>query len=242
MAQTKRLLKKGNEAYLAYMMNTKKEVPDIHDIPLVNEFEDVFLKDLPGLPPNREIEFSIQLAPGTAPVSKTPYRLAPVKMKELASQLQELLDKGMIRPSVSPWGASVLFIKKKYGSMRLCIDYRELNKLTIKNRLLPELAEKIRICLEKKMNEEREILTGEECLCFSGYCLCLRGDFIRNKPKYVIGIASGKLGAECSRKWEQINKFSNEVLGARSAWLGGRSGSWPPAQDCWAAAQGRKIR
>ena len=69
-----------------------------------------------------------------APVSKAPYRLAPVEMKELASQLQELLDNGMIRPSVSPWGAPVMFVKKKDGSMRLCIDYRELNKLTIKNR------------------------------------------------------------------------------------------------------------
>ncbi|KAL8098259.1 hypothetical protein AgCh_031136 [Apium graveolens] len=114
--------------------DTKKKVPNIQDIPVVNEFEDVFLDNLPGLPPDREIEFAIELAPGTAPVSKAPYRLAPVEMKELASQLQELLDTGMIRPSVSPRGAPVLFVKKKDGSMRLCIDYRELNELTIKNR------------------------------------------------------------------------------------------------------------
>ncbi|XP_074376979.1 uncharacterized protein LOC141718495 [Apium graveolens] len=82
----------------------------------------------------REIEFAIDLAPGTEPVSKAPYRMAPVEMKELAKQLQELLEKGVIRPSVSPWGAPVLFVKKKDGSMRLCIDYRELNKLTIKNK------------------------------------------------------------------------------------------------------------
>ncbi|KAL8155586.1 hypothetical protein AgCh_000828 [Apium graveolens] len=74
------------------------------------------------------------------------------------------------------------------------------------------------------------------------YYLCLRGDFIRNKPKYVLGIASGKLGAERSRKRERINKFSSEVLGARSTWMGGRSGSWAPAQDCWAAAQGRELK
>ncbi|KAL8115292.1 hypothetical protein AgCh_021949 [Apium graveolens] len=86
------------------------------------------------LPPDREIEFSIDLIPGTEPVSKAPYRMAPMEMKELAKQLQELLDKGVIRPSVSPWGAPVLFVKKKDGSMRLCIDYRELNKLTIKNK------------------------------------------------------------------------------------------------------------
>ncbi|KAL8104423.1 hypothetical protein AgCh_028583 [Apium graveolens] len=114
--------------------DTQKEVPNIQNIPIVNEFEDVFPENLPGLPPDREIEFAIELAPGMAPVSKAPYRLAPVEMKELASQLQELLDNGMIRPSVSPWGAPVLFVKKKDGNMRLCIDYRELNKLTIKNR------------------------------------------------------------------------------------------------------------
>ncbi|KAL8145815.1 hypothetical protein AgCh_003819 [Apium graveolens] len=90
--------------------------------------------ELPGLPPDREIEFTIDLAPGTEPVSKAPYRMAPVEMKELAAHLQELLDKGVIRLSVSPWGAPVLFVKKKDGSMRLCIDYRKLNKLTVKNK------------------------------------------------------------------------------------------------------------
>ncbi|KAL8097604.1 hypothetical protein AgCh_030656 [Apium graveolens] len=134
MAQARRMLRKGNEAYLAYVVDTQKEVPNLQDIPVVNEFEDVFPQDLPGLPPDRVIEFAIELAPGTAPVSKAPYRLAPLEMKELVIQLQELLDKGMMRPSVSPWGAPVLFVKKKDGSMRLCIDYRELNKLTIKNR------------------------------------------------------------------------------------------------------------
>ncbi|KAL8133546.1 hypothetical protein AgCh_008856 [Apium graveolens] len=128
------MLRKGNEAYLAHVVDTQKEVPNLQDIPIVNEFEDVFPQDLLGLPPDRVIEFAIELAPGTAPVSKAPYRLAPLEMKELATQLQELLDKGMIRPSVSPWGAPMLFVKKKDGSMRLCIDYRELNKLTIKNR------------------------------------------------------------------------------------------------------------
>ena len=109
-------------------------VPNVRDIAVINEFVDVFPDNLPGLSPDRDIEFAIELAPGKAPVSKALYRLAPVDMKELATQLQELLEKGMIRPSVSPWGAPVLFVKKKDGSMKLCIDYRELNKLAIKNK------------------------------------------------------------------------------------------------------------
>nr|GFA15747.1 putative reverse transcriptase domain-containing protein [Tanacetum cinerariifolium] len=90
--------------------------------------------DLSGIPPTRQVEFRIDLIPGAAPIARVPYRLAPSKMKELAEQLQELTDKGFIRPSSSPWGAPVLFVKKKYGSFRMCIDYRELNKLTVKNR------------------------------------------------------------------------------------------------------------
>ncbi|GKD42407.1 putative reverse transcriptase domain-containing protein, partial [Tanacetum coccineum] len=96
--------------------------------------EKVFLEDLPGLPPARPVEFHIDLIPGAAPVARAPYRLAPSKLKELSEQLQEHSDKGFIRPSSSPWGAPVLFVKKKDGSFRMCIDYRELNKLTVKNR------------------------------------------------------------------------------------------------------------
>ncbi|GJT69908.1 putative reverse transcriptase domain-containing protein [Tanacetum coccineum] len=91
-------------------------------------------QDLPGLPPARPVEFQIDLIPGAAPVARAPYRLAPSEMKELSEQLQELSDKGFIRPSSSPWGAPVLFVKKKDGSFRMYIEYRELNKLTIKNR------------------------------------------------------------------------------------------------------------
>ncbi|GJS01518.1 putative reverse transcriptase domain-containing protein [Tanacetum coccineum] len=94
----------------------------------------VFPDELPGLPPPRQVEFRIDLIPGAAPVARAPYRLAPSEMKELSKQLQELSEKGFIRPSSSPWGAPVLFVKKKDGSFRMCIDYQELNKLTIKNR------------------------------------------------------------------------------------------------------------
>nr|GFC07392.1 putative reverse transcriptase domain-containing protein [Tanacetum cinerariifolium] len=92
-----------------------------------------FQKDLPGLPPTRQVVFQIDLIPGAAPVAWAPYRLAPSEMKELSEQLKELSDKGFIRPSSSPWGAPVLFVKKKDGSFWMCIDYRELNKLTVKN-------------------------------------------------------------------------------------------------------------
>ena len=94
---------------------------------MVKEFEDVFLEDLTGLPLDRELKFSIDLLPGTSPVSMAPYRMAPTELVELKKQLIEQLEKGFIRLSVSPWGAPVLFVRKKDGSMRLCIDFRKLN-------------------------------------------------------------------------------------------------------------------
>ena len=127
-------MRKGCEAFLAYVIDTEKEGQKLDSLSVVNEFVDVFPEDLPGLPPDREIEFSIDLQPGTAPISQAPYRMAPAELKELKVQLQDLLDKGYIRPSVSPWGAPVLFVKKKDGTMRLCIDYRQLNKVTIRNK------------------------------------------------------------------------------------------------------------
>ncbi|GKB15101.1 reverse transcriptase domain-containing protein [Tanacetum coccineum] len=105
----------------------------IEDVPVVRDFTDVFPEDFPGLPPTRQVEFHIELIPGAAPVARAPYRLAPAEMKELAEQLKELSDKGFIRPSSSSWGAPDLFVKKKDGSFRMCIDYRKLNKLTVKN-------------------------------------------------------------------------------------------------------------
>jgi hypothetical protein len=129
-----RFLRKGCRGFLASVVDLQKKELEIVDIPVVREFPDVFPEDLPGLPPDREVEFSIDLVPGTAPISKAPYRMAPAELKELKGQLEELLDKGFIHPSASPWGAPVLFVKKEDGSMRLCIDYRELNRVTIKNK------------------------------------------------------------------------------------------------------------
>ncbi|XP_050897961.1 uncharacterized protein LOC127104858 [Lathyrus oleraceus] len=107
---------------------------NVTQIPIVCEFPEVFPEDVSTLPPEREVEFSIDLVPGTAPISVSPYRLAPLELTELKNQLEELLTKHFIRPSVSPWGAPVLLVKKKDDSMRLCIDYRQLNKVTIKNK------------------------------------------------------------------------------------------------------------
>ncbi|GKF28676.1 hypothetical protein Tco_0095018, partial [Tanacetum coccineum] len=118
---------------------TTKETEDksnekrLEDVPTVRDFPKVFLEDLPGLSPTRQVEFQINLVPGAASVAQVPYRLAPSK-KKLSEQLKELSDKDFIRPSSSPWGAPVLFVKKKDGSFRMCIDYLELNKLTVKNR------------------------------------------------------------------------------------------------------------
>ncbi|GKA30123.1 putative reverse transcriptase domain-containing protein, partial [Tanacetum coccineum] len=112
----------------------KSEGKQIKDVPIIRDFPEVFIEDLLGLPPARPVEFQIDLIPGAVPVARAPYWLAPSEMKELSEQLQELSNNGFIRPSSSPWGAPVLFVKKKDGSFRMCIDYRELNKLTVKNR------------------------------------------------------------------------------------------------------------
>ena len=132
--QAKRMLRQGCAGYLANVLDLHHEGEGLENLPIVKEFPDVFPDELPGLPPDREMEFFIDLLPNAEPVSKAPYRMAPAELKKLKEQLQELLDKGFIRPSVSPWGAPVLFVRKKDGSLRLCIDYRELNKLTIRNK------------------------------------------------------------------------------------------------------------
>ncbi|KAL0549321.1 hypothetical protein IC582_013802 [Cucumis melo] len=132
--KAKKLLRKGCTTFLAHIVIVQREKLKPEDVPVVEEFLDVFPDDLSGLPPNREIEFTIELLPGTTPISQAPYRMALSELKELKMQLQELVDKGYIRPSVLPWGAPVLFVKKKDGTLRLCIDYRQLNKVTIRNK------------------------------------------------------------------------------------------------------------
>ncbi|KAL5572587.1 hypothetical protein UlMin_022184 [Ulmus minor] len=133
--KARKWLDSGCTGYLAAVVDTtKKAKVELNDVPVVNEFVDVFPEELPGMPPDREVTFEIEVLPGIAPISKAPYRMAPAELKELQTQLQELLEKGFIRPSHSPWGAPVLFVKKKDGTLRMCIDYRGLNKVTIKNK------------------------------------------------------------------------------------------------------------
>ncbi|XP_070049823.1 uncharacterized protein [Nicotiana tomentosiformis] len=132
--KAQRMVEKGCLSYLAFVRDVDAYTPIIDSVPVVQDFSDVFPIDLPGMPPDRDINFGIDLVQGTQPISIPPYRMAPVELKELKEQLQELLEKGFIRPSVSPWGAPNLFVKKKDGTMRMCIDYRQLNKVTIKNK------------------------------------------------------------------------------------------------------------
>jgi hypothetical protein len=106
----------------------------VERIPVVRGYPNVFPDELPGMPPDRDIVFAIELQPGTAPISKRPYRMPPAELAELKKQLQELLDKGFIRPSTSPWGCPALFVKKKDESLRMCVDYCPLNAVTIKNK------------------------------------------------------------------------------------------------------------
>jgi hypothetical protein len=110
------------------------EVKPLENIKVVCEYPDIFLGELPSMPPDRDIEFSIELLPGTAPISKRPYRMDVKDLVELKKQIEELLEKGFIRPSSSPWGAPVLFVSNKDGSRRMRVDYRSLNEVTIKNK------------------------------------------------------------------------------------------------------------
>ncbi|XP_055961859.1 uncharacterized protein LOC126681798 [Mercurialis annua] len=153
------LIKDGCQAYLASVIDMTKVSLGVSEIRVVRDFPDVFLDELPGLPPHREVDFEIETIPGSAPISIAPYRMAPLELKELKKQLEELLDKGFIKPSISPWGAPVLFVKKKDGSMRLCIDYRQLNKITVKNKkFLTQL--QTRIILIRLNNTRRSSLRG----------------------------------------------------------------------------------
>eukprot|EP00253_Pinus_taeda_P002305 PITA_02305 len=137
-------IRKGCQVYAIQVgyANSKDKSASLNNIPIIREFTDVFPKEIPGLRPRRNIDFTIVLVRGAASVSRAPYRMSVPELTELKMQLQELLDKDYIRPSVSPWGAPILSVKKKDGTLWMCIDYRQLNKLTIKNKYpLPRIDE-----------------------------------------------------------------------------------------------------
>ena len=131
----KKFYRKGCRVYATHVLEeVENETPSLEDFHVLQEFRDVFLDEIPGLHPKRDIDFTIELVPRAAPMSKTPYMMSTLELLELKMQLQELLEKKYIMPSVSPWGEPVLFVKNKDGTLRLCIDYRQLNKVTVKNK------------------------------------------------------------------------------------------------------------
>ncbi|GKE42064.1 putative reverse transcriptase domain-containing protein, partial [Tanacetum coccineum] len=140
--RTQGYIDKGCQVFLVQVIKKEETVASetrIEDVPVVRDFLEVFPEELPGLPPMRQVEFHIELIPGAAPVARAPYRLAPAEMKELGEQLKELSNKGFIRPSSSPWGAPILFVKKKDGSFRMCIDYR-YHQLRVRDEDIPKTA------------------------------------------------------------------------------------------------------
>ncbi|KAH9297900.1 hypothetical protein KI387_029582, partial [Taxus chinensis] len=135
--QLKRSMRKGCQLFSITISDRSDSTPEhspLDDHVVLRKYADVFPGELPGLPPSREVDFTIDLVPGSASVSRAPYWMMTSELHELKIQLEELLEKGLIHPSVSPWGAPVIFVKKKDGSLRLCVDFRQLNKVTIKNR------------------------------------------------------------------------------------------------------------
>ena len=156
-----KMLRKGCQGYLAFVVDRRQEGTRLEDIPIVKEFPDFFPDDISGLPPDRAIEFVIELIPRTKPISIPPYRMASAELKELKAQLEEFLNKGFIRPSTSPWGAPVLFVKKKDGSLRLCIDYRQLNRATIRNQYpLPHIDELFDQLQESRVYSKIDLRSG----------------------------------------------------------------------------------
>jgi hypothetical protein len=132
--QVKKYCIKGCPLYAIQVLNSiDNNKPSLEDHPILREYKYVFPKEIPSLPPRRDIEFSIELVPGAVPVSRTPYRMSRLELVDIKLQLKEMSYKGYLQPSVSPWGAPTLFVKNNDGTLNLCIDYRQLNKMTIKN-------------------------------------------------------------------------------------------------------------
>ncbi|XP_070667502.1 uncharacterized protein [Malus domestica] len=170
--KAKILLLKGCQGYLAHVVLNDDALCNVEDVRVVRHFPNVFPDHLPGLPPDRDVEFTIDLFPGTDPISLTPYRMAPAELREFKVLLQELVDKGFIQPSTSPWGAPVLFVRKKDGTLKLCVDYRQLNRVTIKNRYplprIDDLFDQLRgACVFSKIDMRFVIVFIDDILVYS---------------------------------------------------------------------------
>ena len=162
MMKAKRLVQQDGWTILACVVDIRGKEKTLENVFSVNEFPNVYQDDLLGIPPSRAVDFIIELEPGTGPISKAPYHMALAELKELKAQLQDLQDKGFIRPSIFPWVVPMLFVQKKDGLMRLCIDYRELNKRTIKNKYpLPRI--------EDLFDQLREATIFSKIDLWSGY-------------------------------------------------------------------------
>ncbi|GJT47016.1 hypothetical protein Tco_0955731 [Tanacetum coccineum] len=183
-------LSKGCDVFLAHITTkeakNKSEEKQLEDLPIVRDFPEVFPKDLPGIPPARQVEFQIDLVPGAAPVARAPYQLAPSEMKELTEQLQELSDKGFIRPSSLPWGAPILFVNNKDRSFRMCIDYRELEfwSITVAYDLFPSTDETEQ-CPLREFLIKFLVLNGKRPLTLDFNTFCSSTGLDYNNGKYV---------------------------------------------------------
>ncbi|GKB54111.1 putative reverse transcriptase domain-containing protein [Tanacetum coccineum] len=222
--KTQKYLLKGCHVFLAHV--TTKKAKDksgekrLEYVPIVRDFPKVFPEDLPGIPPTRQVKFQIDLVPGDAPVARAPYQLAPFEMKELSDQLQELSDKGFIRPSSSPWGAPVLFVKKKDGSFRMCIDYRELNKLKTKNRYpLPRIDDLFNQIQGSSVYSKTDLRSGyhqlrvrEEDILKTAYFKILKDRQINDQDNLEEGAENFIVYCDASHKGLGVVMMQNEKV------------------------------
>jgi hypothetical protein len=168
--QLRKNMRKGCKLYTILMLNEKGVVEGLEHLPVVREFTNVFPEELPGMSSKRELEFTINLKPGTEPIARTPYHMLTSELQELKMKLKEWLDLGLICPSVSPWGVPFIFIRNKDGSWRLCIDYHQLNKETIKNQyLLPRIDDLFNQMKDVTMFSKRDLRSGYHLLRIKEY-------------------------------------------------------------------------
>ncbi|WVZ75299.1 hypothetical protein U9M48_023369 [Paspalum notatum var. saurae] len=209
-------------------MNFHIEAKALEEIPVICEYLDVFPEELPGMPPDRDVEFIIDLFSRTAPIAKRPYRMAPAELAELKEQHRELQQKGFIRPSSSPWGAPVLFVTKKDGSMRMCIDYRSLNEVTIKNKYpLPRIDDlfdqlrgakyfsktDLRSAYHQLKIREEDIQKTAFVTCYGQYEFTVMPFGLTNAPAYFMNLMNKKKGAKF--EWTTACEKSFQELKAR---------------------------